>query len=65
MGALTTFLKLEDNAMKNKEKKKAMKLMIEPSLLHVVRQHAKNQGISMNAYIRKCIIKVTQMAERF
>jgi len=51
--------------MKNKEKKKAMKLMIEPSLLHVVRQHAKNQGISMNAYIRKCIIKVTQMAERF
>ncbi len=40
---------------RKKEKKVAMKLMIPPSLLQVVRQEAKTRGISMNKYIRECV----------
>lgn len=50
--------------MKNKEKKIAMKLMIEPSLLQIVRHESIKQGISMNAFVRKTIVKSIQIVAK-
>jgi predicted HicB family RNase H-like nuclease len=48
--------------MKKKEKKIAMKLMIEPSLLKIVRQESKKRGISMNAFVRKSVFTAIQQS---
>gem|GEM_PF-3732895 len=47
------------------ERKKAMKLMIPPSLLRVVQKEAKQRRISMNEVVRECVAEKMRATGRF